>query len=928
MSDQGRGYRIQGRARELEVLRGVVADARAGSSRVLVLRGEPGVGKTALLDHVTTLATGFRCVRVAGVESDMELAFAAVQQLCTPLMAHIDELPEPQRAALNVALGLGVGPPPDRFLVGLAVLSLIATSTAEQPLLCVVDDAQWLDQVSTQTLAFIARRLLADPVALVLAARDTGAAALVGLPELHIDGLPDGDARELLNSVIMGRLDDRVRDRIVAETRGIPLGLLEMSRHLTAEELAGGFASLDITRPGNRLEDGFVARVRALPADTRQLLLVAAAEPVGDSALFLRAAAALGIAVDALAPAEAAGFIEFGPRMRFRHPLMRSAAYRAADLTQRRQVHRALAEAIDEQYDPDRRAWHAAIGTPGHDDAVATELESSAGRAQNRGGVAAAAAFLERAATLTSDPSLRSARALAAAQAKRDAAAPEAARDLLSVAETGQLSDLQRAQIARLRAQMEFARSRSGHGGAVIAVAGSQLLRAAQQLETLDDDLARETYLEAFTAAVYAGRLGASAALAEVADGARRAIDRATPSNRPIDLLLSGWADRIGGVLHSAGSLRTALEMMCRPSAQDNCEALHWMSLGSVIVLESAAAELWDDDIYRHLACTVVRQARQAGALAVLPQALVYRAGVHLQAGEFVSAANLIEEASSIAAAIGDTPLKYHSLSLAIWRGDPDTALRMTAAVAADGTARGEGRVLGLTGYLTAILHNGLGRYEEAFAAAREACRYEDRGFYGWCLAELIEAAARTGEQGVAAEAVERLEERAGASGTDWGLGTLARAQALLADDDNAEALFTEAIERLERTQIAVHLARSRLVYGEWLRRSNRRGDARRHLSAAHEMFTRMGAQAFADRAHRELIATGDKARKQPVSSGDDLTAQEAQIARLAADGLTNPEIGAHLFLSTHTVEWHLRKVFVKLRITSRRQLRTLSWAT
>ena len=930
MSSEDRGQSLRGRGSECETLRGLISTVQSGSCQVLVLRGEAGVGKTALLEYLTELASGFRCVEVAGVQCDMELAFAGLQQLCAPLMNHVDELPEPQREALNVAFGRGVGATPDRFLVGLAVLGLLAAAATDQPLLCIVDDAQWLDQVSVQTLAFVARRVMAESVALVFAARDRGAEALAGLPDLTIGGLSDADAQALLDSVVLGRIDGRVRDRIVAETRGIPLALLEVPRNVSAAELAGGFGNLGVRRSAGQIEENFVHRIQSLPAPTQTLLLVAAAEPVGDAALFLRAAAQLGIAVDGLAPAEAAGVIEFGPRMRFHHPLMRSASYRAADLTDRRAIHRVLADATDPQSDPDRRAWHAANAAAGPDEAVAAELETSAGRAQSRGGIAAAAAFLERAAVLTSDPARRGSRALAAAQAKRDAAAPEAAHELLAIAELGPLSDLQRAQVVRLRAQMEFARSRGGETGAPqVGQTAPQLLNAARRLEALDDDLARETYLEALAAAMYAGRLGEPGALANVADAARAAVGSTPKLHRPIDLLLSGWANRItGDVTAGADALRAALELMCEQAKQNDGQALHWMPLGLAIALESAAAELWDDSIYHQLATVVVRQARDAGALAVLPPALVYRAGVHVQAGEFATAATLIEEANSIAAATGYMPLKYHSLSLAAWRGIPADAAGLIEAAVADGTARGEGRVLGATGCLTAILYNGLGRYEEAFAVAREACEHEDRGIYGWCLIELIEAGARSGEQETAVLATQRLEERALASGTDWGLGILASSRALLAEDELADSLYTEAIERLERTRIVAHLARAHLRYGEWLRRVNRRIDARQHLNGAYEKFTRMGAQAFAERARRELVATGEKVRKQHVSSGDELTAQEAQIARLAGDGLTNQEIGAQLFISTHTVEWHLRKVFVKLGITSRRQLRTVSWAS
>jgi DNA-binding CsgD family transcriptional regulator len=608
---------------------------------------------------------------------------------------------------------------------------------------------------------------------------------------------------------------------------------------------------------------------------------------------------------------------------------MRSAAYRAADLTDRRAVHRALAAATDSQSDPDRRAWHAANAAAGPDDAVAAELETSAVRAQSRGGIAAAAAFLERAAVLTADPAQRGARALAAAQAKRDAAAPAAAYELLAIAELAPLSDLQRAQVVRLRAQIEFARRRGGDtGGRPLSEAASQLLGAAKQLEGLDDDLARETYLEALVASMYAGRLGADA-VAITADAARAAVGRAPDLKRPIDLLLSGLASRLSGcVTTGADQLRTALKLMCEQAKRNDGQALQWMSLGLTIVQDSAAIDVWDDALWQQLATALVRQARDAGALAVLPPALAYRAGVHVFAGEFVTAAMLLDEANSITAATGYAPLRYHALSLAAWRGVPDDAVSLLEAAAADAADRGEGRALDVVGGLSAVLYNGLGRYEESFAAVRGACEFENLGLHAWCLLELTEAAVRTGERDAASLAVHRLIERGLASAADLARGFVAYARALIADDESAERLYLEAIECLERTGIRVYRARASLLYGEWLRRVNRRVDARRHLSEAHEIFTRMGAQAFAERARRELVATGEKVRKQPVSSGDALTAQETQIARLAGDGLTNQEIGAQLFISTHTVEWHLRKVFVKLGITSRRQLRTVSWAS
>ncbi|MDH6194896.1 DNA-binding CsgD family transcriptional regulator [Mycobacterium frederiksbergense] len=910
---------LRGRNRECQTLDGLITGVRSGS-QVLVLRGEAGVGKSALLDYAAARADGFRIMRVVGVESDMELAFAGLQQLCAPLLDHLDELPEPQRAALNVAFGRGLGATPDRFLVGLAVLSLVAAAAAVQPLLCVVDDAQWLDQVSVQTLGFVARRLLAEPVGVVFAVRDRPE-VLAGLPEMEVNGLSDTDARELLDSVMLAGIDPRVRDRIVAETRGIPLAILEVPRSASATELAGGFWISGKRSSTAAIEEEFVRRIQALPLAAQRLLVVAAAEPTGDASLFLRTAAALDIPVDALGPAEAAGIIEFGPRMRFHHPLMRSAAYRAADLSDRREIHRALAEATDPQADPDRRAWHFANAALGPDDAVATELEASASRAASRGGAAAAAAFLERATVLTADPALRGARAIAAAHAKRETVTPEAAYDLLAIAELAPLSELQRAQVVRMRAQLQLMRSRAGAAGAPrTAEAATLLLSAARGLDGLDDELARDTYLEALTAAMYAGRLGQPELLTEVAQAGRAAGSRIATPQRPIDLLLSGMTSRIlDGPGAGSAHLRAALELWNAHAQKATGPVQHWPF---PIAQESAAHELWDDAVLQQIATDMVRRARDGGALAVLPSALVYRAGVHVYTGEFRKAAAVLEEADAITAATGYAPMKYHSLTLAAWRGVPGDAVELIEAAAADGLAKGEGRLIGVSGFTAAVLYNGLGRYQEALRAAQSCCEYEDLGFYGWCLFELIEAAVHVGDRESAAAALPRLEQRAGGSETEWGLGAVTAARALLAPDEHAEQLFVEAIDRLEAAHIGPFVARTRLSYGEWLRRANRRTDARTQLGEAYARFTRMGAEAFAERARRELIVTGEKVRKQPVASGAELTAQEAQVARLAAEGYTNQEISAQLFISAHTVEWHLRKVFVKLGITSRRQLR------
>lgn len=891
-----------------------MAGARAGQSQVLVLRGEPGVGKSALVEYLVGTASGCQILRAAGVESEMELAFAGLHQLCMPMMGHLDRLPGPQRDALAIAFGLSAGSAPDRFMVGLAVLSLLADGAEEQPLVCVVDDAQWLDRVSAQTLAFVARRLLAERVALVFAVRTSaptpGDDPLVALPELVVRGLRDDDARALLDSVVHGRLDERVRDRIVAETRGNPLALLELTRGSTAAELAGGFGRPDARPLASQIEQSFLRRIGSLPDAAQRLLLVAAAEPVGDVPLLRRVAEQLDIAPDAVGAAEAAGLIEFGAQVRFRHPLVRSAAYRAADPGDRRDVHRALAEATDPDSDSDRRAWHHAHAAVEPDEAVAGELERSADRAQARGGLAAAAAFLRRATELTPDPARRGTRAAAAAQATFEAGAPDTALELLAAAELGPLDEVQQAQLARLRGQIVFARRRGGQ-------ALPLLLDAAGRLERVDDGQAREVYLEAIGAAVVAGRLSGRARLREVAEAAR-AAPRAPQPPRLTDLLLDGLATRFTeGYVQGAPLLKLALRAFRRAAEQGEEDVMRWLWLTWLV-----AGDMWDDETWQAVTTHAVRAARETGALNFLPLALSYRAVLHVHAGEFDLASALIDESDTLTEVTGNSPLGYPTAFLMVWRGDDVRVAEWIEGRAQDAMAWGEGRAIGLANYLLAVLYNGLGRYQDALARAERAWEHEELAGFGFALFELVEAGARSDAPEAAAAALHRLEEQAGASGTDWGLGVVARSRALLSDGPAADLLYREAIEHLERSRIAVHLARTHLVYGEWLRRENRRVDAREHLRTAYDMLHGFGASAFAERARRELLATGETVRQRTVDVREALTAQEAQIARLAAEGRTNSEIGAELFISPRTVEWHLHKVFTKLDVTSRNKLR------
>jgi DNA-binding CsgD family transcriptional regulator len=895
--------RLVDRGRECDVLERLVARVSAGQSGVLVLRGEAGIGKTALLDHLAVAAEGCRIARVAGVESEMELAFAGLHALCAPMLGRLAHLPSPQRDALSTAFGLSAGPPPNRLLVGLAVLSMLADAAEEQPLVCIVDDAQWLDRVSAQTLAFVARRLFAERVGLVFARREYGhEEELQGLPELVIEGLPPDDARLLLGATILGPLDKRVQDRILGEAGGNPLALLELPRGLNPIAVAGGFGLPGELPLTSRIEQGFVRELASLPAVARRLLLLAAAEPVGDVTLLWRAAERLGIGPDAAAPAEAAGLVEIGARVRFRHPLVRSAAYRAAPAPARREVHRALADATDARVDPDRRAWHRGRSADGPDEVVADELERSAERAQARGGLSAAAAFLQRAAELTPDPARRVERSLAAAQAKLDVADAASASDLMAAAELGPVDELQRARLDRLGAQIAFARQRGRD-------APPLLLAAAKRLAPLDVAMARETYLEAMASSMFAGRLGSGPDERAVAEAAR--ASKRLPDPGPADLLLDALVTRFtDGYAASVEPLSRALRAF---GGLDGGGAdRRWLWLACRL-----AQDLWDDELWHALATRGAGMARETGELNLLPNAINYLAALNVHSGAFATAAVLIDEVDSLTQATGIPPLKYAAFMLAAARGHEAPALYEWGW--RNLTERGEGSAVGLWWWLTALLHNGRGHYDEALAAAQQACEYEDVIAYGGALVELIEAGARSGRPDEAADALERLSERTRASGTEWALGIEARCRGLLSDD---ESLYQQSVERLARSRAVVELARSRLLYGEWLRRENRRVDAREELRAAHEMFSRMGAEAFAERTRRELSATGETVRKRTVEVRHELTAQETQVARLARDGYSNPEIGAQLFISSRTVEYHLRKVFAKLGIHSRKELR------
>jgi len=896
------------RQRERAVLDGLLGDLRSGRGRVLVVRGAAGVGKSALLEYMTGAAADMRVARAVGVESEMELAFAGLHLLCAPLLDRLEGLPGPQRDALGIAFGLREGDAPDRFLVGLAVLTLLSEVADERPLLCVVDDAQWLDTASAQVLTFAARRLLAEPVGLVFVAREPGD-QFRGLEELEVRGLPDQDAGTLLRSVVRFRLDERIRDRILAETQGNPLALLELPRGLGPAQLAGGFGLIEAQAIPARIEQEFRRRLEALPADTRSLMLVAAAEPTGDSTVVRRAAGRLGIPASAEAAAQTEGLLEIKTRVRFRHPLVRSAVYSAASPPERRAAHRALAEVTNRDGDPDRRAWHLAAAASGPDEEVAAELERSAGRAQARGGMAAAGAFLERAAEFTGEPALRAKRALAAAQASLQAGALDTAAELLTMAVAGPLDELQQARAALLRGQIAFA---SGGGSDAPAL----LLKAAKQLEPLDAALARETYLDAWLAAMFAGQFAGGGDLHEVSRAARSAPPPADPP-RPSDLLLNGLTVLVTeGRAPAAPVLRQAVRVFAEEEVT-MAERLRWGFLAVV-----AAIMVWDEPRWHAIEVRQLRSCRDAGLLAQLVIYVNSMAILVAWRGDFAAADSLVAEAEAIAAATGTRFAPFAALWLAGFRGSEAEATPLMETVIRDSRATGQGLAIQESQRFSAVLYNGLGRYETAVAQAQEASEQVPELFTSmWVLPELIEAATRTGQTRLAADALGRLAEATSVAQTDWGQGIYARSRALLTDGEAAEGWYRQAVDRLSGTALRPELARAHLLYGEWLRREGRRASARAHLRTAHGMFDAIGMEAFAARASRELLASGETVRGRTTEAYDQLTPQEAQIAQLARSGMSNPEIAAQLFLSVRTVEWHLRKVFTKLGISSRLQL-------
>ena len=907
---RGRRLRLRGRRAETNALDELLRGVLAGQSGVLILRGEAGIGKSALLNSLSGQLDGWHVARAVGVESELELAYNGLHQICSPMLGELERLPEPQRDALATVFGLSSGAPPDRFMVGLATLTLLATVAQERPLACIVDDAQWLDQASAQIVAFVARRLLAERIAIVCAVRSgIGDDVLVGLPELPINRLRDEDARSLLLEYLPGPLDNVVRDQIIMESHGHPLALLELARGSNITALAGGFGVPAGQGIAGAIQRTFVQRLDTLPAQSRLFVLLAAAEPLGDPILLHTAGRILGLEASALDPAVEIGLVEVGQRVEFVHPLVRSAAYRTASREDLHSVHRALAEATDQERDPDRRAWHRARATPGRDEEVAAELERSSARAQARGGIGAAAAFLQRAVELTEDEARRSQRALAAAQMSFQAGAFDAALKALDAAEAGELDEAGRAQADLLRGVLAVV---SSYGKEAVPL----LLRAAKRLESIDLEFARRAYLTAWGACVTAGHLGEPSALLDICL-AVRGLPPLTAAPHPLDLLLDGLALVV-----------TEGRAAATPILQRAASEVEEMSVEDVVrwgwIAPAASATVWDWERYGAIFSRQAQVVRGVGALAELPQHLTGLAWSKAFAGDLGGAHLVVAEIESAAAATG-TPLPpFAALRLRSMQGREGETLPLIEATLEQATAAGQGIAATTAQWAAAVLYNGLGRFDAAAAAAKDVADNAMAPFMSnFVLPELVEAATRQGATEVAAAALERLAESTQPAGTDWALGIEARCRALLATGDEADRSYREAIDRLGRAQLRPELARAHLLYGEWLRGEGRGADAREQLRTAHDQFTAIGMEAFAERARRELVATGGTVRSRSLEALTELTPQEMQIAGFASDGQTNPEIATQLFLSPRTVEWHLRKVFAKLGVASRRELPT-----
>jgi DNA-binding CsgD family transcriptional regulator len=885
----------------------VLDAARSGFSGALVLRGGPGVGKSTLLKYAVAAAPDLRASGIAGVESEISMEFGGLHQMLVPFLPRLGDLPPPQRGALRVAFGREAGPPPERFLLGLATLTLLSQAAEEHPLLCIIDDAHWLDPESAQVLGFVARRLCADRVGFIAGVGEPAAQQVFEqLPTITVDGLPDAEARKLLSSVAGGALDAHAVDRILADTRNNPLALVELGTQYTADQLSGRAVQPEPLPLGQRLQEHFLRQVRSLPPDAQAFALLAAADPGGDGARLWRAAAQAGIDPDAASAETAgAGVLEFpGNSIRFRHPLLRSAVYHGANAVDRRQAHRAWSEASH----LDLRVWHLAAAAIVPNEELAAELQHTAERAGTRGGYAARAALLRRSADLTPNDVRRAQREVALAEARLMAGDPVGAQKILDGALPRLTSVTARCQAQRLEGAIRFAQGNAGESARILASASQALVD--------DDRMARDTMLLALQAAIWAG----PAQTREIARAAR-VFPRVPEASASVgDLLLEGYSARFTlGYQAAVQPFRAAVTALLADDL-DPAVGLRWFALGT-----AAAGSLWDDQATFDLSDRWVKMARAAGAFTTLPVALAFHAVSESMAGHFREADTrwaLVLEMLTISRGPGVLGVNSRSSGLLLaYRGHLTEARATGLAQVRESAERGQGGPADIGRYIVALADLFGGDYAAAMSYAQTVIENDPAYTAEGALPELIEAAVRAGDREVAATAHKTLSERTLAAGTPWALGLRARCEALLAEGADAEGSYQESISQLKRCRMAVDLARTHLLYGQWLRRAKRRRDARQELRTAHEMFAAMGADRFAERAAAELRATGERARARAPETAVDLTPQETRVADLAASGASDSEIAAQMFISPSTVDYHLRKVFRKLNVTSRTQL-------
>ena len=914
-----------GRSAEQAALGRLVDSLAHGLSAALVLRGDAGVGKTALLAQLPHIAPDVDFTWLSGVESETSLGFAGLHRLLIPHLHRMQEVPPVQRSALASALGLTEAKPTNVFLVGQAVLTMLADAAQARPLVCVIDDAQWLDQESVEVLAFVARRLFAEQLGVVFSVREPPRnQQFEGIAELSISGLETEEAAAMLATITSQRVDPKVAEHVAQMVAGNPMAVGEVGRQLADARLTPDLLLNGPLPLGRRLEEHFRTQVQDLPASCRAVLLLAATHTSTDTAVLRRAAALDGLDLEAAAPAQTNSLIERGADIRFRHPLIRAAVYAAASPAERRHAHKTLAAVIDKTTDRDQHAWHLAAATLLPNENVAAELEGCAVIARSRGGYSDEASFLARAAALSPDSSRAASRYLDSATAALNSGAPHRATELLNLA-TPHL----REPFARVHAQLIHVDIIINSGLEPYTALTSKRLEAARALITSDSALARQTLLEAIRSGILCGSYSSDTTLEQLGRTALDLWPALDGAHSVDDFLLQGLATAITDrFTEAAPALRRAVGMLDQIVSGTELESSTRLMIFDTRVYlgHYAAICIFDDRRLIRLLRDAVDSQRERGILHSLVIGLHILAIHESVMGNISSAVAHKEEAHAVAKALGYTGQRMSATlpnaQLLAWQGRDHEVLEVTTSMFAFAGYLQVGELKRAARHALIVMHIGRGDYEQAFATGMQGLADNYTHLEVESLPSIIEAALRTGRQDVADDVLSKLRTIALASGTNWALGLLTRCSALAAAHKiEAEALYRESIAYLDETIVLTDQARAHLAYGEWLRRQQRYIEARTELRIAYDMFFSMGAPAFAERARVELAAAGAKIKKAKIGTLSTLTPQETQVVELAATGATNQEIATRLFLSTHTVAYHLTKAFRKLGVSSRREL-------